>query len=252
MDDGLARHRLWVINDRLTIKAIRDDFKDRKLYIADGHHRYETSINYRNYMREKGVYDPDNEYVMMYLADMADDGLVVFPTHRMVRGLENFDSKNLLEKCSEYFETEEIEGDIEDRLEEKAAEGKIAFVYYDGSGRYLLTLKSKDIMAQIIPDMSDDYRMLDVSVLHSLILERIFKIDKENMANQKNLTYTRSVEEAMGSVDNGESNCAFFLNPTAVSEIGAVAQNGEKMPQKSTYFYPKLLTGLVMNNMGDK
>lgn len=104
-------------------------------------------------------------------------------------------------------------------------------------------------MADLLPEKSEASRQLDVSVLHTLVLERILGIDKENMANQKNLTYTRSQEEALESVENGTSQCAFILNPTRVEEIGAVAAAGEKMPQKSTYFYPKLITGLVMNNL---
>ena len=108
-----------------------------------------------------------------------------------------------------------------------------------------------DFFFQLLPDKSRDYRLLDVSILHSLVRERLLGIDKENMASQKNLTYTRSAEEAQRSVDQGESQCCFLLNPTRVEEIGQVAQNGEKMPQKSTYFYPKLITGLVVNSLED-
>jgi uncharacterized protein (DUF1015 family) len=104
-------------------------------------------------------------------------------------------------------------------------------------------------MAQLLPEKSEAYRSLDVSILHSLILERLLGIDKENMANQKNLVYTRSMKEAIASVQSGESQCAFLLNPTRVTEIRDVAAAGEKMPQKSTYFYPKLITGLVMNQI---
>ena len=106
-------------------------------------------------------------------------------------------------------------------------------------------------MEALLPGTSPAYRTLDVSILHSLVLERLLGIDKENMASQKNLTYTRSAEEAQRCVDQGESQCCFLLNPTRVEEIGQVAQNGEKMPQKSTYFYPKLITGLVVNSLED-
>ena len=104
-------------------------------------------------------------------------------------------------------------------------------------------------MEELLPQASAAYRGLDVTILHSLILEKLLGIDKENMAAQRNLTYTRSTEEAVSSVDRGESCCCFLLNPTRVEEIGAVAACGEKMPQKSTYFYPKLITGLVMNSL---
>lgn len=251
-DDGLVTHRLWVVNDPVTISAFCDDFTDRKLYIADGHHRYETSINYRNDCRDQNVYNPGSGYVMMFLADMADEGLVVFPTHRLVRDLENFDEAALLESSKSYFDMEQLAPDVvESKLDELLKEGKKAFAFYTKQNCCLLVLRDKNIMRDIITDQSDAYRFLDVSILHSLILERLLGIDKENMANQKNLTYTRSLDEAIRSVDSGESQCAFFLNATAVSEIGEVAAAGEKMPQKSTYFYPKLTTGLVMNKIDE-
>lgn len=252
-DDGLVRHRLWVINDKVTIDAICDDFVDRKLYIADGHHRYETSINYRNYCDENGIYNPDSKYVMMFLADMADQGLVVFPTHRLIRGIEGFNSEGLLESCKEYFDIEAVPA-FADEAEMQAAletDGSKKLAFFTKGSCAVLTLKDSAVMDKILPEAGKAYKMLDVSILHSLILERLLGIDKENMANQVNLRYTRSFDEAVESVEKGESNCAFFLNPTAVSEIGEVAANGEKMPQKSTYFYPKLTTGLVMNKMSD-
>jgi len=251
-DDALVTHRLWVVNDPVTISAFCEDFTDRKLYIADGHHRYETSINYRNYCRDNDIYNPGSNYVMMFLTDMADEGLVVFPTHRLIRGLEVFDEKALLESSKVYFDIERIAlDDVEGKMEELSKENKKAFTFYTQENCYLLVLKDKNAMREIIPKQSDAYRFLDVSILHGLILERLLGIDKENMANQKNLTYTRSFAEAVQSVNCGESQCAFFLNPTAVSEIGEVAAAGEKMPQKSTYFYPKLTTGLVMNKMDE-
>lgn len=253
-DDGLVIHRLWVVNDKAAIEAIAEDFAPRKLYIADGHHRYETSINYRNYCRENNIYNPASEYVMMYLADMADEGLVVFPTHRLVRDIDNFNAQKILAACEKYFTVEKADSleEINSKLEEAAHKSQKAFGFYDGENRAILTLKDINVMREVIPSQSDAYRFLDVSILHSLILEELLGIDKENMANQVNLTYTRSFEEAVQSTESGKSNCAFFLNPTLVSEIGAVAAVGEKMPQKSTYFYPKLITGLVMNCMNEE
>ena len=113
----------------------------------------------------------------------------------------------------------------------------------------VLTLKDASILEKFLPEKSASYRELDVSILHTLVLEKLLGIDKENMAAQINLTYTRSAEEAVQSVANGESCCCFLLNPTRVEEICSVATCGEKMPQKSTYFYPKLITGLVVNDL---
>lgn len=251
-NDGLVTHRMWVVNDKMTIKAIEDDFVDRKLYIADGHHRYETSINFRNYVKENGINCKGADYVMMMLVDMAHPGLVVFPTHRLIRDIENFDGEKLIRDCEEYFETStrsDVEK-MEEKLTELYNEGKKAFGYYGGNGKWtLLTLKDLSVMDNILPDKSEASRQLDVSILHNLVLEKLLGIDKENMANQVNLTYTRSFDEAVSSVDSGEFQCAFIINPTRVEEIGAVARAGEKMPQKSTYFYPKIITGLVINDL---
>ncbi len=251
-DDGLVIHRMWVINDKLSIAAIAEDFADRKLYIADGHHRYETAINFRNYCRENGIYCPGSNYVMMMLVDMAHPGLVVFPTHRLIKGIDNFDGEKLISDCKEFFDTEEREdvSDMEKKLTELYDEGKKAFGYYGGNGKWtLLTLKDLSVMESVLPDKSEASRGLDVSVLHSLILEKLLGIDKENMASGKNLVYTRSFDEAISEVDAKNAQCAFIINPTRVEEIGAVARAGEKMPQKSTYFYPKIITGLCINDL---
>ena len=250
--DGTVTHRLWLVNDREVIKAISADFENRKLYIADGHHRYETALRYRDWRREQGTADSSEDYVMMMLVDMENDGLVVFPTHRLIRGLKSFRAEKLLAACGEKFEItpQEDTGTIAGVLNEEYLRGHKAFAFYSGGSAWtLLVLKDTNAMAELIPDKSDAWRNLDVSVLHSLILEKYLGIDKANMANQVTLTYTRSLEEALGSVRSGESQCAFLLNPTRVTEIRDVAAAGEKMPQKSTYFYPKLITGLVMNQL---
>lgn len=249
--DGLVTHRLWVVNDPAAIEAIQEDFAGRKLYIADGHHRYETALNYRRHLKEQGIDCPGSDFVLMTLADMSDDGLVVFPTHRLVRGLEKFDSQQLLKACEEYFDISPVEDSIKAQtsLDYGYIHGKHCFAFYDKEKWYILTLRDAGVMESLLPDKSSAYRELDVSLLHTLVLERLMGIDRENMANQINLTYTRSVEEAARSVVSGESNCCFLLNPTRVEEICSVASCGEKMPQKSTYFYPKLITGFVINDL---
>lgn len=249
--DGLVTHRLWVVNDPAAIAAIQEDFAGRKLYIADGHHRYETALNYRRHLKEYGIDCPGADFVMMTLADMSDEGLVVFPTHRLVRGLDGINGHELLRACEEYFEITPVEDadGAQAALDDGYARGEHCFAFYDKVKWHVLALRDTNIMKNLLPDKSDAYRELDVSILHTLILERLMGIDRENMANQINLTYTRSVPEAITSVDTGESNCCFLLNPTRVDEICSVAACGEKMPQKSTYFYPKLITGLVVNDL---
>ncbi len=247
--DGTV-HRMWCISDENIISKVTAAFADKKLYIADGHHRYETALNFHKHLIESGKDVPGSGYISMMLVNMENDGLVVFPTHRIVRGLENFDIDRVLEESRKYFDISEAPGEIrmQAALNTGYDDGKKVFALYAGAGKcYVLTLKDETAVKKLLPDMSDAYCGLDVSVLHTLILERILGIDKENMANQKNLTYTRSRQEALEAVDLEDANCAFILNPTKVTEIRDVALASEKMPQKSTYFYPKLITGLVMN-----
>ena len=216
-------HRLWAVTDKDEISAVCSAFAEKKLYIADGHHRYETALNYRNYCRENGI-----------------------------RDLESFDADAAMAECAKWFDITEFSGTdtIEATLHEKYLAGEKALAFYCGGNKYrLLVLRDKQAVSAFLPEKSSAYCGLDVSVLHTLILERIFGIDAENMAKQINLTYVKKFGDALSAVDEGRAQCAFILNPTKVEEIRDVAAAGEKMPQKSTYFYPKLITGLVMNEI---
>lgn len=251
-DGDNVTHRMWIVTDSEFIAALTEKFADKKLYIADGHHRYETALNFKNYVEGNLDEIGSSEYVPMMLVNMENDGLVVFPTHRIVRDLQSFDYNEVCEKCREYFDiTPYLNREKgEEGLAKAYAEGKKAFVLFTGDNNYtLLTLKNLDVMNTLLPEGCAALKQLDVTVLHTLILERIFGIDKENMAKQINLTYTRSMKEAIEAVDQKRANCCFLLNPTRVEEIRDVAAAGDKMPQKSTYFYPKLTTGLVMNKI---
>lgn len=255
-DNDNVTHRMWIIKDEKAIADICSDFADRKLYIADGHHRYETALNYRNYLREQGLAKEGDacDYQMMMLVDMEHPGLVVFPTHRLVRNLDSFNAERVIDGCKEFFDVTEHSdiNTIESTLMELYNQGKKAYAFYCGGSSYkLLVLKDTNIIKKLLPNASTATQQLDVTILHTLILEKIFGIDAENMAKQINLTYTKIFDEAISSVQQGNSQCAFILNPTRVSEIREVASNGEKMPQKSTYFYPKMITGLVMNQLED-
>ena len=247
--DGLV-HRLWAVSDPDFIANVEQSFEQKKLYIADGHHRYETALNYRNFLRENGNGSEAADYIMMFLADMEQEGLVVMPTHRIIRDLPGFDRADLLSSCSDNFEiTENVsESDLKKRMTDCYKEGKAAFGLYT-RGRFDLIVSKLAAVPEQNEAGSLSLRSLDVSILHTLILEEKLGIDKENMAKQINLTYTRDQKQAVDAVDGGCAQCAFLLNPTKVEEIKNVALDGEKMPQKSTYFYPKLITGLVMNSL---
>lgn len=256
-DESGVTHRLWCVYDPDALEQAAGQFEKRRLYIADGHHRYETSINIRNRLRETGVITDESHpgnYVMMMLCDMEHPGLVVFPTHRLIRDMPDVDIPSLLAECEAYFDITPslpLTG-MQEQLDDLYAQGKKSFALYTGKDDYtLLTLRDLGAVKRFEPEMSDEYCNLDVSVLHTLVLEHILGIDKENMMNQVNLNYTRVLEEAIDKVRDGTYDFSFIMNPTKVEEIGAVAAAGEKMPQKSTYFYPKLTTGLVMNKFMD-
>ena len=247
-DGDNVTHNLWIVKKCDKTKELCAQFADRKLYIADGHHRYETALNFQKYAKEMNLGLPNSDFVMMFLVDMENDGLVVLPTHRIIRDLPDFDADKLLTSCEKYFNVESIEvSSVESALEAEYEKGGKAFGFFDGKRSALLTLKDISVMDKLFPEKSEALRRLDVSVLHALVLEELLGIDKENMANQINLTYTTSFDEAIEK--GAKANCCFILNPTRVSEIADVAAAGEKMPQKSTYFYPKLTTGLVMNKI---
>lgn len=251
--DGIT-HNMWVIKDEALCSEIQAAFADKQLFIADGHHRYETALNFRNKVAEEiPGFDKSHgaNFIMAFAVEMDDPGLVVLPTHRIVQNLENFSADAALEKLSENFTVEKhTSSDIAkdaDSLLSKHTDVP-SFVFYTGNEEfYLLTLKNEGAMAEKLPEKSDAYRGLDVSVLHTLILDSIFGIDTVNMANQKNLVYTKFSDEAISSVANKNAQCAFLLNATKVRQIKDVSLLNEKMPQKSTYFYPKLITGLVIH-----
>lgn len=253
--DGV-RQRLWKIEKSPATDAIEAAFAEKQLFIADGHHRYETALRFRNTLRENGTISSDADaanYVMMFLTPMENDGLVVFPTHRLVRGLASYDEETAMEKIARFFTVSPVEKDAVDAALAANADKK-AFVWCRKGGKFdLLVLKdNEDVRARLdkaCAGRSDAYENLDVTVLHTLILEDVFGIDKENMARQINLTYTRDAAEAVTLAASDGYDCAFLLNATRVSQIRDVALAGDKMPQKSTYFYPKLITGLVMNEL---
>lgn len=252
-DEAGLTHRLWALTDADAIATVQRQLADTKLYIADGHHRYETALNYRNWLREQGTpVGADSDYIMMMLVEMNHSGLVVFPTHRLLRDLPDFDPAALLNACRDRFEVEEglPLAAIDGKLEQAYRRGQRAFGFYAGGDvAAVLTLRDPSVMDEALPSLSEASRRLDVNVLHTLILEQKLGIDKANMAQQINLTYTRSLTEAIEGVRTGAYQATFLLNPTRVSEIRDVAAAGEKMPQKSTYFYPKLITGLTMNRL---
>ncbi len=253
-DDNITQN-IWIVSDSEKTAKISEQFKNKQLFIADGHHRYETALNFRNKKREENpdAGDAPYDYVMMMLTSMEDSGLLVFPTHRMIKNLPEFDESVITSCLTEDFAVSKIyftEGDYAQIIMEKISSvlDEKCFALYTGKDYYYrFELKNTDAINNYITDMSLAYKNLDVTLLHTLVLERFFGIDSANMANQKNLFYTRDAKEAIETVKNGEYQCSFLINATSVAEIKEVSLANEKMPQKSTYFWPKLVTGIVIN-----
>lgn len=255
-----VKQNIWIIKDSDVLSKITALFNSKQLFIADGHHRYETALNYRRERHEADgtpIGSADYDYIMMMLVSMTNSGLFVFPTHRLVRDIERFDETLIVGFLTEEFSASKIyftEGDYASIITERLAktvDEKLIGMYTGGNYYYLLKLKDFNSIDKEITDKSDAYKHLDVTVLHKLILEKHLGIDEENMRNQKNLFYVREGYDAIKAVQNGEAQCAFLINPTKVSEIREIALANEKMPQKSTYFWPKLITGIVLNRFED-
>jgi len=218
------------------------------LIIADGHHRYETALNYRAELRAKHPDAPANagfNYRMVTLVSMDDPGLTILPTHRLMHTYTAKTTGQIMAEAAEYFEVTPVA----DRtaLEEALAEAtpsdrRIGF--YDGT-YLLLRLKGPEIMAQVMPDRAEDWRMLDVCILHELLIERVMGLSKERVEAKENIDYHRDLDLAISEVDAGKALCVYIMNPTRMAEVKACSEQGEKMPQKSTDFYPKVITGLV-------
>ncbi len=245
-------HRLWIVTRPEIVSAVAEEMKPKPLFIADGHHRYETALNYRNEMRAAGrKCAPGSENFnnsMMTFVNFDDAGLTILPTHRMVFGLKAVDWDGLLRRLGENFSLSEAAN--LDALLAGLEKGKPNHVFgFQGGGKFrLLALKADRKPETIVPGaFSAAWKSLDVSLLHTLILEGILGIDAAKLEAQTNVRYYRSAAEAAAAVEKGEGQMAFYLNPTRAEQVKEVAGQGEKMPQKSTDFFPKILSGLLIN-----
>jgi uncharacterized protein (DUF1015 family) len=253
-------HRVWKVTDPARINLLTTGMEDKKLIIADGHHRYETALNY---MKERGATRPQEASerlggglpqpafaeaaAMMTFINMDSEGLVILPTHRVVFGLQGFETARLLEAVRPYFEIEELtERDPAAAMRRLTGrQGKTAFVAVTARGWFLLTAKPAAI-AEALKGIAPRQRQLDIVQLHGLILEKLLGISQEAIREQTHLRYLRDAAEAAEQVARGEANVAFLMNPVTMEQLREVAFAGEVMPQKSTDFYPKLLSGLAI------
>ncbi len=246
--------QFWPVTDPQVISAVVEEMAPRRnLIIADGHHRYETAINYRDEMREKYPDAPPNagfNYRMVTLVSMEDPGLVILPTHRLIHSYEQMDGQKALEEAKRYFEVRPAAD--REALETALAEAKPShprFGFYDGTYT-VLELRDPKVLEKLLPDHSADWRLLDVSVLHELFIERVLGVDKTAVEAKKNIEYLRDPQMGYDGVDEGKANFLLLMNPTRMEQVRACTAANEKMPQKSTDFFPKVISGLVMMPIG--
>jgi uncharacterized protein (DUF1015 family) len=234
---------LWRSSDEDLVAELQMALADAELLIADGHHRYETARVYADEVGGEG----EHRYVLMLLCSLSDPGLLVFPTHRLLTGLEDDTPKQLAirEVLLRDFEIEEL-ADVRD-LEPPA--GPVAFGYMDSFHKkpFRVTLKDQAIADRALVGMPEPYRRLDTAVLEALVLRGALGMSEDDISHLRGLDYSKDLDDAIDAVQTGRADAGFFMRATPVEQVREVAETGESMPPKSTYFYPKVPTGLVFN-----
>jgi uncharacterized protein (DUF1015 family) len=261
-DEYNVVHRVWKLTDPNLINLLLTAMADKKLIIADGHHRYETSVAYakeRSAQLQLPLNQPLDEdeklspghlpkpafpeaAMMMTFVNMDAPGITILPTHRVVHGLPNFSSPDFITKASAFFEIKELP--TPDLAALNATPGT-AFLAATGDGNYLLTPKAEAI-AEALKNISPRQRQLDVVQLHSIILDKLLGLDQETITRLGNVRYIREADEAISLVTSGDADVAFLIKPITLDQLRDISLSGDVMPQKSTDFYPKLLSGLAI------
>lgn len=268
VDEYGVTHRLWPVSDASFVQRVQQIMADKKLVIADGHHRYETALHLRNEAREKAAKSTGKndasaktEFAMATFVNSHSKGLVILPTHRVVANVSNFSFDSFRQTLSKIFdwyaypfvnEEERPKAYAEFRKDfDKHAHGRRAIGVYPAvepakRAFYLFALKKGLELSELLSDVTEAQRGLDVVLLHRLILEKGLGITAEAVAGEKNLSYEREMDKAIAAVDEGRAQMALLLNPVSVQQTMDIALGGDVMPQKSTDFYPKLLSGLAI------
>lgn len=239
-DEKDVTHKVWRVDTPTVVNKISTLVKESIFVIADGHHRYETAFNYRNEL--EGI---DNKHAANYklitLVNIEDPGLVILPTHRLIKNIGEFHLETFLKKTNKYFDIKKTD---RTSIVKDLDTGELGtFGFYSAITAYILRLKSRPAMKKILPDRSDEYRNLDVAVLHTLLIENVLGLESAKI--EDHVRYERGAESTMRRVDSGEFQLALLMNPTRPDQVKEVAEKRERMPQKSTDFYPKLVSGLV-------
>lgn len=264
LDEAGQRHRLWRISDGEVHRFISEQMETRRIFIADGHHRYETALDYRQWLSQN---DPDlpqehpSSSVMMSLCSMEDPGLMILPAHRIVNGLQDSAVSTIIQKSEAYFDIaaipfhgtdrEEAWADIMGKLQSGASRNTIGVYKKDDPNVFILKLKPGIMALKFGKVLSAPLLDLDVIVLTHLLLMDILGFDKEALDDDKRIHYSSREKDAIEAVSSGKSDIAFILNPTKIDQVQQIAQDGLIMPRKATYFYPKVITGLIINDLVD-
>lgn len=255
-DDAGVKNIVYKIDDEKTLSLIEKVMSDKTLLIADGHHRYETAMNYRNYLKEQGIQNPESEYVMSYFTNLDDENLLVFPTHRIItKWIEPY---VLLEKVKKYFDIQEFEFDGKNKMEvkvkflkaiEEANEKQISMGLYMKNVNKFYLLKLRENVDSILDEFEvpEVLKKLDLTVLHKVLVSKEFGYTEEEQMAQAGIKYIKQESEAFDMIDSGKAEASFIMAYPKINDIKEISEAGYRMPQKSTYFYPKLLSGIVIN-----
>ncbi len=254
-DEYSTRHSVWRVAEPHWVEQVVQAMRPKKLVIADGHHRYETALAFRDYCRSRREQAERAEYVMITCIRMETDGLAILPTHRVLHSLPNFRWGRFIGDAQEFFNWEEVnlEGAPEQRAElfahqlERAGRTGPTIGVYTGQGTHgLLSVRKVTSIEHLLPETPAGLSRLDVVILHRIILDRVLGIDAQAVREEKNLRYEREFSSALGAVDTGKAQVSFLMNPTPIQAVWEHALAGNVLPQKSTDFYPKLLSGLTL------
>ncbi len=249
-----VKNQLWQISDPMIVDGIAALIEPKQVLIADGHHRYETGLAYRDLMRSQNPNHTGKElynYIMMFFTNLDDEGLVIFPTHRVIHSLPKYDGAELTAKLQEHF-TLQVFPTPQMMMDAQKLSNRFTFglVSNHSSKFFTATLKDESLLQTLITDtLPAEVRELDVVLLHSHILRNLLGISQEAQDKKLNIHYIQNVHECIEEVASGASQIAFFVSPTKIDQVRAVAKSGNVMPQKSTFFFPKLISGLVLNKM---
>ena len=255
-EDGITR-RLWRITDPKAIAVAKAHLQNREIFIADGHHRYETALLYQQEMRTAASSGQDNQpwdYVMSYFSSMSSPGLAILPTHRLLSNFPTPDPTELKQRLGQYFTIETCESSCDQipemlkKLEKSGENSSFILVAENITDPLLLTL-NQEAATEILGQLPKALAALDVSVLQQLVFGHILGISAADMEQQRYTRYTQDAATAINAIRGGEAQIAILLKSTKIDQVREVASMGEKMPQKSTFFYPKLATGLLLNHL---